>query len=269
MIGMKKSNENSMTSLKGTPKVSIVTIVRNDPPGFLATANSVIQQDYSNIEWIVVDGLSTDLTSHYVRKLSNQITHCKIEKDNGIYHAMNKGIDMATGEWLFFMNADDTFYAKDTVSRYMNDLEESDDFLYADCERREDGCIHIYRPPDKYWLGMIMDHQTICGRTSIYKKLKIDESYRIAGDFDFLSRARWMNCSFRKIPWLVGCRKAFSVGVSSSFTDRQEERLRVIKKYFGNTPYRNFLADEYQLHLEKGNITEEEHAVLLALLEGN
>lgn len=249
-----------------SPKVSVVTIVRNDAEGFLATAKSILQQDYPNIEWIVVDGLSTDLTSHYVKMLSPQITKYKIEKDTGIYNAMNKGIDMASGEWLFFMNADDVFYSSDTISKYVMRLRDDDDFVHSDVERREDGLLHGYRPNHQHWLGMSQDHQTVCGRTGIYKNLRFDETYSIAGDFDFFSKARVMKYSFRKIPGIIGCLKPFDNGASVGYVARQKERIRVIKKYFGDLPYKTDLSTEYQRQCAQGNINKQECVQLLKLL---
>ena len=179
---------------------------------------------------------------------------------------MNKGIDMAFGDWLFFMNADDVFYSADTISKYVQHLRDEDDFIYSDVERREDGQLHVYRPDHQHWLGMSQDHQTVCGRTSIYKQLRFDESYNIAGDFDFFSKARVMNYSFRKIPGLIGCRKPFEEGASVGYTARQLERLRVIKKYFSDSPYSVLIRNEYQRQRESGKINQQEFAQLLQMV---
>ena len=149
------------------PKISIVTIVRNDAEGLLVTARSVLQQDYDNIEWIVVDGASTDGTAAYIQNLAPCIADFKSEADSGIYNAMNKGIDMVTGDWMFFLNADDIFFDEHTPSDYVMSLQDGDDIVYADALSREDRRIHQYRPEGEYWLGMTLDHQTACVRTEI------------------------------------------------------------------------------------------------------
>lgn len=249
--------------MKNKIKISVVTIVKNDAVGFLATARSVLIQDYPNIEWIVIDGLSTDLTSMYVRQLGPQTKSYKIERDTGIYNAMNKGIDMVSGDWIFFLNADDVFYTYNTVSKYVNELRDCDDFIYADVERREDGLLHSYRPENQYWLGMSQDHQTVCGRSGIYKKMRFDETYSIAGDFEFFSRARNLRCCFRKIHGLIGCRKPFKKGASVDYVTRQYERLRVIRRYFSQYPYKEFIRNEYKQQLLANNITIHEHSKLM------
>lgn len=253
--------------MKELPKITIITVVRNDPAGFLMAARSILEQDYPNIEWVVVDGLSTDDTRHYINSLSQRIDALKIEKDNGIYQAMNKGILMATGDWIFFMNAGDVFHNSSTVTRYVDNLRQDDDIVYSDVSQREKSRIHIYRPMHRYFLGMTFDHQTACVRSSVYKSLMYDESYRIAGDFDFFSRARLKNYSFRKIPWFIGCRKSFLSGVSSNFIERQTERVSVVKKYFDYSKVKHELLREYKTEFRKQGITYDELLSLQSLLE--
>jgi glycosyltransferase involved in cell wall biosynthesis len=249
------------------PKISVVTICRNNAEGFLATARSVLNQDYPNLEWIVIDGLSTDGTSDYVRKLAPRMSKYKIEKDSGIYNAMNKGIEMVTGAWVFFMNADDVFFETDTVTKYVKNLTPSDDIVYSDVISRDNGKVNLYRPDRMHQFGMIFDHQTTCARTEIYKKLKYDESYRIAGDFDFFSRAWTLNFRFRKLSRIVGARKTFLSGASSGFADRQIERCRVIKKYFNDCPWGQMLAKEFLAAYKTNLIKESEYLALMEMIK--
>jgi len=248
------------------PKISVITIVRNNVEGFRITAESILKQDYPNIEWVVIDGLSTDGTSDYVRSFADKISILKIEDDTGIYNAMNKGIEMVTGDWVFFMNADDIFFDANTITKYVKEIASNDDIVFSDVVKRENGQVYFYRPANQYWAGMICDHQTICVRTEIYKKLKYDESYRIAGDFDFLSRARLRGYSFRKIP-LQGAIKPFSVGVSANYADRQIERMRVIKKYFDYRLWKPLLLREFREAYRVNAIGEEEFVKLMKLLK--
>lgn len=123
------------------PPVSIITIVYNDLSHILETMDSVIEQDYPYIEYILIDGASTDGTKQAIKSKIISLAHIKCDdeeveksyleathskkpnfyfkflsqKDNGIYDAMNKGIDLATGEWCNFMNCGDRFYAKNSV----------------------------------------------------------------------------------------------------------------------------------------------------------
>lgn len=235
--------------------MSVITIVKNDAQGLLITASSVLKQDYPNLEWIVIDGLSRDGTAEYIGRLSARISKCIIEEDDGVYDAMNKGIDQASGDWIFFMNSDDIFFDSSTVSKYVKRIRTSDDIVYSDVVRREDGRINCYRPAEQYWSGMIFDHQTSCVRSDIYKTLRYDENYKVNGDFDLFSRAHVSGLKFRKLAWVIGCRKPFMTGVSADYLTRQYERIQVIRKYFNELPWRHFLEKEF-VSARKSNLID-------------
>lgn len=91
------------------PKVSIITVVYNGEKELENTILSVIRQTYDNLEYIIVDGGSTDNTINIIKKYANKISYWISEPDKGIYDAMNKGIDVANGEWLLFRNCGDYF----------------------------------------------------------------------------------------------------------------------------------------------------------------
>lgn len=240
-------------------KVTVATVVRNDREGFLTTAKSIFSQTYDNIEWVVVDGLSNDGTSEIVKRLLHRIDHCVIEKDSGIYNAMNKAIKLTTGEWLIFLNAGDTFYTGDTISELVESLLSDDEVIYGNAIEYETGRMKFYRPEEDYWLGMVNDHQATMTRTSLYRKYGYDESYQIAGDFDFFSKLRVNQHKFRKIPWLVTTVKPFSQGASAvGFKGRFNERVRVLSKYFDNYDWKERLSVEINNELQSSNITYEQ-----------
>ncbi|WP_077197026.1 glycosyltransferase family 2 protein [Prevotella ihumii] len=99
------------------PKVTIVTVCYNVREAFLKTAHNVFAQDYANIEYVVVDGASTDGTVEAIQSVAQRIDHWVSEPDKGIYDAMNKAVGMASGEWVIFLNAGDTFATTDVLSR--------------------------------------------------------------------------------------------------------------------------------------------------------
>ncbi len=98
------------------PKVSIVTVVYNDAKGLEKTIKSVINQTYKNVEFIIIDGGSTDGTVEIIKKYEDYIDYWVSEEDKGIYDAMNKGIKAATGTWINFMNAGDVFVDCEVLS---------------------------------------------------------------------------------------------------------------------------------------------------------
>ena len=105
--------------LKNIPLISIITITYNEEKYLEKTIQSVINQNYKNFEYIVIDGNSTDNTVNIIKKYKNNIDCYINEKDSGIYDAMNKGINKANGRWINFMNGGDTF-ANNSVLKNLN-----------------------------------------------------------------------------------------------------------------------------------------------------
>lgn len=110
------------------PKISVVTVCYNAVNDIEKTILSVINQTYPNVEYLIIDGGSTDGTMDVVNRYKDKIDVIVSEPDKGIYDAMNKGIDRATGEWINFMNAGDCFYKQDTLSSIF------DSFDYSSCD---------------------------------------------------------------------------------------------------------------------------------------
>jgi len=104
------------------PLISVITVVFNGEKHIRSTIESVFIQDFKNYELLVVDGASTDRTIEIVSEYKNQISAVVSERDKGIYDAMNKGIKLAKGEWLFFLNCQDTFLNSTVLSQVANDL---------------------------------------------------------------------------------------------------------------------------------------------------
>ena len=124
---------------KETYKVSVITVVYNGVKTIERTIKSVLGQSYGNIEYIIIDGNSTDGTQQLVTKYLDSIAYFISEKDSGIYDAMNKGIDRATGDYVIFINSDD-WLADNSIGRCIGFLDDSIDVLYGDvCRIYENG----------------------------------------------------------------------------------------------------------------------------------
>ncbi len=120
----KKSYENK-------PLISIITVVFNGEKYLEQTIQSVINQSYDNVEYIIVDGGSTDGTVDIIKKYEEQIDYWVSEEDKGIYDAMNKGIDLVTGDWINFMNASDGFVDEKVLIKVFNDNITNVDLIYG------------------------------------------------------------------------------------------------------------------------------------------
>jgi len=95
--------------------ISIITVVKNDASNIKKTIQSVLNQSYSHIQYIIIDGSSTDGTLDIINEFKDKIDTITSEPDRGIYDAMNKGIHHAQGEWIFFLNSGDVFFNDDVL----------------------------------------------------------------------------------------------------------------------------------------------------------
>ncbi|MGH8177412.1 MAG: glycosyltransferase family 2 protein [Steroidobacter sp.] len=178
-----------MSSQKKMPLVSVITICRNAEDEISGTIASVLNQSYPTVEYIVIDGASTDGTVEKIKAAQNRISTWVSEKDAGIYDAMNKGARLATGEWIIFMNAGDRFYSNDAVKDLLCAHKADADLLYGDHEvRYPGGSSRIERaaPPSRLWKGMICSHQALLSKTTLLRQNPFDTSERVTADFAFL-----------------------------------------------------------------------------------
>jgi glycosyltransferase involved in cell wall biosynthesis len=171
-------------------------VVRNNVGGIDKTIDSVRRQSYRPIQYIVIDGGSTDGTVDIIRKNEEGVSIWRSEPDCGVYDAMNKGLALAHGDWIMFLNSDDTYYP-DTVERYARIIKtQSLDYLYGATHRLDaDGRLHIDRPVDgdeiacRAFDEMPVPHTSLCIHARVYQKIGgFDLSYRIAGDQEHFLR---------------------------------------------------------------------------------
>lgn len=175
-------------------KLSIITVTFNAEHTLERTLRSVSSQSYSGIEHIIVDGMSTDSTISLVQKYKNEKLKWISEPDKGLYYAMNKGIKMATGDYLCFLNAGDTFFAEDTVELMMN-ADSKADIIYGETAIVDINgkFLHMRRlkAPEKltwksFKQGMLVCHQALVVRREIAEPY--DLSYHFSSDFDWAIR---------------------------------------------------------------------------------
>lgn len=196
----KKSYENK-------PLISIVTVVYNGEKYLEETIQSVINQTHDNIEYIIIDGYSTDSTVEIIKKYEHAIDYWISEKDNGIYDAMNKGIDSASGEWINFMNAGDKFYEINTIFKIFdnNVYDKNINIIYGDVEINygEFKRVEIAKSIKYFYKGMPFSHQSTFINNQFHKKNKYSLKYNIAGDFDFFFKAYKNKMIFKYIKGIV------------------------------------------------------------------
>ena len=213
-------------------RVTVVTVTYNAEDYLENTILSIINQSYQNIEYIVVDGSSTDGTLDIVKKYGDEIDTWISEEDSGIYDAMNKAIDLANGEWIIFMNAGDSFYNDDVIQDVFEGVPEDVELVYGHHAWKHKGRIStIYtRPLDVMWQHISFSHQSLFSRTSLMKKKKFDLSYKIVSDYEFYFSQYMQGRCFFNSDVIIS---AVSGGGLSdvSFVRRTYERWTVVKKY--------------------------------------
>jgi glycosyltransferase involved in cell wall biosynthesis len=179
-------------------KVSIITAVRNGEADIVATLNSVAAQDYPAIEHIVIDGNSQDSTAALVRNSGMRVFRFISEPDGGVYDAFNKGLRLATGDVIAFLNCGDTYVSAQVVSRMAEALSESRieaafaDVLIVDRRDRNRVIRHYSSKafaPRSMSFGLMPAHPSLFLRREVYRRVgEYDLRFQIAGDFELCLR---------------------------------------------------------------------------------
>jgi len=188
------------------PKISVITINLNDASGLRKTIKSVIDQDFSNFEYIVIDGGSTDDSMEVIKHYADKIAYWESEPDNGIYYAMNKGIIKATGEWIGFINSGD-WYESNALS-IINDAIISDQnaqIVHGVLRIWDKDLIYKIQGVHSSFLpsGMI-EHPTCFVKKEVYNTIgAFDTNYKLAADYEFMVRAHIKNCKFLFIDKII------------------------------------------------------------------
>jgi len=170
------------------PSITVVTVLFNNAAGFRTTGESVRAQTYPAIEWIVIDGGSTDGTVDQIKAWAESIAFWVSEPDRGIYDAMNKGLAHATGDYIVFLNGGDAFPAPDTLEHAAQALTgDACDMLFGGTYLRFADDNAVYRPPrpvaSSLWHGLPAVHQATYFRTSLHRAHPYDLSYKVSAEY--------------------------------------------------------------------------------------
>jgi glycosyltransferase involved in cell wall biosynthesis len=183
-------------SLSNMPLITVVTVVFNGAKVLEETIKSVINQNYNNVEYIIIDGGSTDGTLDILRKYQNIVDYWVSEADNGIYDAMNKGIYLANGKWINFMNAGDSFINFSVIKNIFFEKHfENIKIIYGNHKIREkNGRIRQSKigKVENLWQGSQFCHQATFVEVDFHRSFPFDIKNNIVADFEFFYRA-WNN----------------------------------------------------------------------------
>ena len=173
-------------------RITIITVVFNDRIGLEKTIQSVITQAYDSKEYIIIDGGSTDGTVDVIKKYQDRIDKWISEPDKGIYDAMNKGIKMASGEWINFMNAGDVFVDPIVLNTLAPYFVESNDVVYGNIVKNIFGNLYEYKAgghkliESKRFPTMGFCHQASFVKTKLAQRVLFDTNFLYAADFKMM-----------------------------------------------------------------------------------
>ncbi|MGG9972097.1 glycosyltransferase family 2 protein [Ferruginibacter sp. SUN002] len=177
--------------MKTTPILSIITINYNNIDGLMKTVQSVFAQSFKNFEYIIIDGGSTDGSKEYIETIKEKLSYWVSEKDNGVYNAINKGIQKATGEYLMFMNGGDCLHDSTVLGDIFEKTSISEDVIYGDTLYLTADGTTVYKSCDEelsfeYLIKDDINHQSCFIKRSLFDKFGLyDERLKIAADHKF------------------------------------------------------------------------------------
>jgi glycosyltransferase involved in cell wall biosynthesis len=198
------------------PLISVITVVYNGASYIEESIKSVIGQSYPNIEYILIDGQSNDGTLDVIRKFNDEIDYWVSEKDGGIYDAMNKGVELCRGEWIYFLGSDDKFIDGEVVSTVVQEISQeliTPSLVFGKVITNNDVVIDSWTGI-KTLLHNTVHHQSCFYHASIFKDYRYDPTLRMISDYEVNLIAYLKRFPFKKIEHVIAmCRDG---GISTS-----------------------------------------------------
>ena len=226
-----------------SPKFTIITVTFNAGKSLEKTIQSVISQTYRNVDYIIVDGKSKDNTLQIADTYKQWIRCLVSEPDKGLYDAMNKGIRLATGDYLCFLNAGDKFHDNDTLQQLVNSLKDGElpDVLYGETAvvGENGNFLHMRRlstPQELNWKsfkqGMLVCHQAFFAKRELAIQESYSLEYRFSADFDWCIRI------MKRAKHLHNTQLTLIDYLNEGMTTRNhkaslKERFRIMVKHYG------------------------------------
>lgn len=224
--------KNYIFAKKKNMRFSVITINYNNKEGLEHTIESVLSQTNKDYEYIIIDGGSTDGSMDVIKTYQDHITYWLSEKDQGVYHAMNKGVAHAHGDYLIFMNSGDRFYSPDVLSslyEYQEDII-CGKVLKGDSSRPSGHHKQIISLVDL--MRASLPHQAMFIKRELLLKHPYDEKYKILSDWKFsIETIIFYNCSFRNIDIIVANYDTTGISTNSNGLLPKEREL-ILKELF-------------------------------------
>lgn len=224
---------------KSIPLITVITVVKNGEKTLENTILSILSQDYPNIQYLIIDGLSTDGTHEIIRKYEHTVDYWISQTDKGIYDAMNTGVTFANGDWINFMNSGDVFAGESICSSIAEIVQKAPySVVYGDCIAQNtlnDHEITIKASSlSRISRGMVFSHQSAFIKTSELRETPFNLSYKIAADYELILSLFKRNRNFYYVDRPL-CKIAIG-GLSYSNPMTIIEQMRVIHSHMPYAP---------------------------------
>jgi len=242
---------NKDQNINDLPLITVITVVYNGVKTLEQTIQSVINQTYPNVEYIIIDGGSTDGTLDIIKKYEDRIDYWVSEPDKGIYDAMNKGITLAFGSWLGFLGSDD-FFENDALTNYYISYCSNIkcDIIYGNSKVLFGNNVLYYRKSDhqidQIKKNFIFLHPDSIAKIKVYKELGMyDINFKSAADYEFFLRAYFNGYKFLKIDKTI---VNFRIGgFSSNYKKAFYEKIKIYKKHKSKLTFMFLIYSVYAL----------------------
>ena len=220
------------------PKLSIITVNFNNANGLQRTINSVLEQEYKDLEFIVIDGNSTDSSLQIIKEHQSNITKWISESDTGAYHAMNKGVALAEGTYVLFLNSGDYFHGPEVLKE--NEIHFSgSDFICFDIEVIGGDKSFIKRHPDSLQLSYLyyktFAHQSTFIKRTLFDRVgHYDESLKIVADWKFFIHAAvYFRSTYKAVHNVLSVYNLDGMSATAEGTfKRRDEREKILRDDF-------------------------------------
>lgn len=225
-----------MKKRKNKPLITIITVVRNGEKTLERTIKSVINQTYKNFEYIIIDGISTDGTLNIIKKYDKKIDYWISEPDKGIYDAMNKGVKLANGRYIQFLNADDYFISNNSLKIIIRFLRKDVDIFSCKMNIVDGKRVLRIFPNTKITLsnlplGKTLAHPATFMKKKVFEELGFfDTTYKISADYNLICECFIKGYKIIQNDLIIV--NFSSGGVSSNNFARSLESSKVIKNNF-------------------------------------
>jgi glycosyltransferase involved in cell wall biosynthesis len=230
-------------------KVSIITVCKNSEEYIERSINSVLNQTYNDIEYLIIDGKSIDGTLPIIDKYKDKIDVLISESDTGIYNAMNKGVEHSTGDVIYFLNSDDLLYDRDVISdiasafvKYRRAMIVYGNVIMTDDKKRE--LVKYNDINKKFFYKNTICHQALFARSVLFNEIGFfDEKYKIHADVDWIMRVYFNKANvFKYVNRNICYFSAFGFCSNPINAERYKfDRQEISAKYFLKARYRLYI----------------------------